>query len=74
MLLHFRVELPEPPVMVFEERLQVRRSELVNAFNVTVPVKPFAGVTVRVEEPWSPVIIVTIGGLAEIVKSGAGVT
>jgi hypothetical protein len=51
MLLHFRVELPEPPVMVFEERLQVSWFELVEGFNVTVPVKPFAGVIVRVEEP-----------------------
>jgi len=64
MLLHLRVELPEPPVMVFEERLQVSWFELVEAVSVTVPVKPFAGVIVTVEEPWSPVITVTLGGLA----------
>jgi hypothetical protein len=50
--------------MVFEERLQVSWFELVEWFNVTVPVKPFAGVIFMVEEPWSPVITVTLGGLA----------
>jgi hypothetical protein len=43
-----------------------------DADRLTLPVKPFCGVTVMVLEPLAPCVIVTLFGDAEIVKFGTG--
>jgi hypothetical protein len=63
------VEVPEPPVMVVEDRVQDRLVELVVTARVTVPVKPLTEATVMVEVPATPVFTLTLVGLAVIVKS-----
>jgi len=70
--LHERVEVPEPPGMLLEERVQVRFVEFVVVARVIVPVKPFRGATVMEEAPAAPTLAITPVGLAEIVKSGDG--
>ena len=67
--MHVRVELPDPPVMLVELRVQVRLVELVVTERVTVPVNPLMGVTVIVDDPATPVFNATFVGLAETVKS-----
>jgi hypothetical protein len=62
------VAVPEPPLIV------VADSEAVNplvpvADNVTVPANPLIGLTVIVDEPFAPALIVTLVGLALILKS-----
>jgi hypothetical protein len=42
--------------------------------NMTLPLKPFAGVMVIVLVPWPPKAIARLLGLAEIVKLGSAVT
>ena len=69
-----RVKLPEPPVMLVEDGVQVRFVEFVVTARVTVPVKPFCGVTVIVEVPATPALRVTLVGLAVTVNVGALVT
>ena len=69
-----RVDDPEPPVMLVEERLHVRLVELVVVDRVTVPVKPLSEATVIVEVAATPAFAVTVVGLAVIPKSGALVT
>jgi len=64
------MEVPDPPVMLFEDSVQTRFVELVVRVRVTVPVKPFRGATVRVEVPPTPALAVTLVGLVEMVKSG----
>jgi hypothetical protein len=49
--LHDRVDVPEPPVMLVEERVQDRLGELVETERLTVPAKLFTGDTVIVEVP-----------------------
>jgi hypothetical protein len=46
-----RVDVPEPPVMLVEEREHDRLDELVVTERVTVPAKPFKGDTVIVDVP-----------------------
>ena len=61
---------PDPPVILVEDRAQTRFVELVVRARVTVPVKPFRGVTVTVEVPLTLALTVTLFGFVEIVKSG----
>ena len=65
------VEVPEPPGMLVEDRVQMRLVELVVTARVTVPVKPFTGATVIVEVPVTPAFTVTLVVLALTVKSWA---
>jgi hypothetical protein len=67
---HESVAVPEPPVTLEGVTVQ---AELFAA-RATLPVKPFNGDTVIVELPEVLTTTVTVVGVAEIVKSGAGVT
>ena len=67
---HERVEVPEPPGMLLEERVQARFVEFVVVTRATVPVKPFSGATVMEEVAVAPTFAITLPGLADIVKSG----
>ena len=60
--------------MLVDERVQTRLVELVVTASVTVPMKPPDGVTVIVEVPATPASAGTLVGLADTIKSGAGVT
>lgn len=64
-----RVLVPEPPVMLVGLRVQLRLVELVVTVRATVPAKPFNGATVIVEVPATPTVVVTLVGLAAMVKS-----
>jgi hypothetical protein len=72
--LHDRVELPEPPVILVEDREQIKLVEFVVTAKVTVPVKLFNGATDIVEVPLAPELTETMVGLAVTLKSGAAVT
>jgi len=63
------VEVPEPPVIVEDDRVQTRLVEFVTKPRFTGPVKPFTGATVIVEVPATPMFAFTVGGLAVMVKS-----
>jgi hypothetical protein len=63
------VEVPDPPVMLVEDNVHDRLVELVVTARPTVPAKPFNGATVMVEVPATPVLTVTLVGLAVTVKS-----
>lgn len=69
MLAHDNVLVPEPVTLV-GARVQDKpvAGETV-ADNDTAPLKPFRAVTVMVEVPEAPARIVTVVGLAVIVKS-----
>jgi hypothetical protein len=69
-----RVEVPEAPVMLVDERVQVRLVESVVTASETVPVNPLRDATVIVEVAETPAFAVLLAGLALIVKSGALVT
>ena len=71
---HDRVELPEPPVILVEDREQIKLVEFVVTARVTVPVKPFSGATAIAEVPVAPAFAVTLVGLAVTPKSTAAVT
>jgi len=66
-----RVDVPEPPVMLFEERVHDRFVELVVTARETVPLKPFKPDTAMADVPLTPKFTFTVAGLAVIVKSGA---
>src|SRR5437879_13853382 len=63
------VEVPDPPATLGGLRLQTRLVELVATASVTVPVKPFTGVTVTVEVAVVPVLALTLVGLEVKPKS-----
>ena len=66
---HVSVEVPEPPVMVVGFSAQ-ERPEAAENDKVTLPVKPFTGDTVIVEEPGEPGLIANgVTVLAETEKS-----
>jgi hypothetical protein len=65
-----RVEVPDPPVTVAGVNVQAELS----AVRATSPVNPFTAVIVIVEAPGDPTEVVTVLGLAEMVKSGRLVT
>jgi len=69
LLLHDRVEIPEPPVIDVELREQESLLELVVKARVTVPVKPFTGVTVIFALPVVFVGTLTLDALVAIIKS-----
>jgi hypothetical protein len=64
-----RVEVPVPPGIEVEVRVQDRFVELAVTARVTVPAKPFRGATVIVEVPATPTFTVTLVALAVTVKS-----
>jgi hypothetical protein len=66
---HESVEVPEPPVMLVEDRVHDRLVELVVTARPTVPAKPLRGAIVIVEVPGLPTVADTLVGLAVIVKS-----
>jgi hypothetical protein len=66
---HDRVELPEPPATLVDERVHDKLVELVIEARVTVPVKPLTDATVTVDGPATPVFTEILTGLAEIAKS-----
>ena len=72
--MHERVDVPDPPVMLVEERLHDRLVELVVTARVTVAVKPLSEVTVITEVAATPAFALALVGLALIEKSGAFVT
>ena len=63
------VDVPEPPGMLVEDRVQDRFVELVVTARVTVPVKPFTRETVMDDVPAAPTLALTLVGLAAITKS-----
>jgi len=69
-----RVDVPDPPEILVEDRLQDRLVELVVTARLTVPLNPLSGAIVIVEAAATPAFAVTLVGLALIVKSGALVT
>ncbi len=66
---HVKVDVPEPPPVDVEDRLQDILVEFVVAARVTVPVNPFSGDTLIVEVPAVPVVTERLVGLAAIAKS-----
>ncbi len=65
-----RVEVPEPPVTLVGDRVQVRPvAGDTEAVRATVPVNPLTGAIVIVEVPVPPTVMLTLVGLALIVKS-----
>jgi len=64
------VDVPDPPVTLVGVNVHAELSEV----RATVPVKPFTGETVTVEVPAVLMAIVTLVGLAAMVKSGRPVT
>ena len=66
---HDSVEVPEPPVIDVEDRVQDRFVELVVTARVTVPANPFNGATVIVDIPATPAFTVILVVLAVTVKS-----
>jgi hypothetical protein len=66
---HDKVDVPEPPVMLVEDKVHDRLVELVVTARPTVPEKPLSGATVMVEVPVAPALTLTLVGLAVTVKS-----
>jgi hypothetical protein len=64
-----REDVPDPPGIEGEVRVQDRFVELVVTARVTVPAKPFRGATVIVEGPATPAFTVRLVALAVTVKS-----
>jgi len=67
--LHERFEVPAPPGILVEDRVQERLVELEVAARVTVPLKPLTGATVTVDAPVTFVFALTVDGFAAMVKS-----
>jgi hypothetical protein len=66
---HERSDVPEPPAMVEDERVQTRFVELVLTVRFTVLAKPLSEAMVIVEFPGMPAPTLSLGGLAAIPKS-----
>lgn len=64
-----RVELPEPPVMLVNDKVHTRFVEFVATVRLTVDVKPFTGETEMVIVPAELVVTLTLVVLAAIAKS-----
>jgi len=73
LLVHERVELPDPPLMLVEERAQDRLVELVVTVSETVPENPLTGLIEIADVPAVPMATVTVVGLAAMAKSAAAV-
>jgi hypothetical protein len=63
------LDVPEPPAILFEDRVQDRLVELVVIARVTVPVNPFKGATEIMEVPATLTSTATLVGLADTAKS-----
>jgi len=59
--------------MVEDESLHERPVEFVATVRLTVPVKPFRGTTVTLEDPLTPAFTVTLVGFDDTAKSGEDV-
>jgi hypothetical protein len=70
--LHERVDVPDPPETVVWVRVHWRFVEFVVTDRLTVPAKPFSGLTLIVELPTTPALSFRLVGLAVTVKSGLG--
>src|SRR5438876_662111 len=68
--LHDSVEEPEPPVTVTGVNVQAELS----AVSATSPTNPLTGETVIEEVPGEPTVVVTVAGVAMIMKSARPVT
>ena len=64
------MEVPDPPATDVGFKLALAPDGAPEALNVTVPVKPFCGVTVMVLVPLPPWVTVTLVGDADSVKFG----
>ena len=70
-LLHERVELPEPPAILVEESVHERLVELVVTARATVPPNPLIGATVMAEVPATLTLVETLLGVEATLKSWA---
>jgi hypothetical protein len=61
---HDRVDVPDPPEIVAEDRVHTRFVELVVTTRLTVPVKPLSGATVIVDVAAVFAVVVALVGLA----------
>ena len=67
---HDNVDEPEPPVIVAGDRVQA----LLSLVRATSAENPLTGAIVIVEVPGEPTVVVTVVGVALIVKSATEVT
>jgi len=67
---HDSVEEPEPPVTMTGVNVQAELS----AVSATSPTNPLTGETVIEEVPGKPTVVVTVAGVAMIMKSARPVT
>jgi len=67
---HDNVDKPEPPVIVAGDRVQA----LLSSVRATSAENPLTGAIVIVEVPGEPTVVVTVVGVALIVKSATEVT
>jgi len=67
--MHDSLEVPEPPVIEVEPRVQERSFELVETARTTVPPKPLTGIMEIVELPAMLTLLETLVGLAAVLKS-----
>ena len=68
--MHDNVDEPEPPVIVAGDRVQA----LLSLVSATSAENPLTGAIVIVEVPGDPTVVVTVEGVALIVKSATEVT
>ena len=64
LLVQRRIEMPEPPPILEDDRVQRTAVELTARPSVTAPVNPLRGDTARVELPVKPLFTATVVGLA----------
>lgn len=69
LLLHDRLDVPEPPLILVTLKVQARAVELVATPRLTVPVNPLTGETDIVAGPALLTVVETVVGLAINVKS-----
>jgi len=63
------VEVPEPPVIEVELKVQTKLVELVITARLTAPVNPPRGETAMDEVPVAPALVLRLVGVATTVKS-----
>lgn len=66
---HDRVELPEPPVMLVDDKVHDRLVEFVVTPSATVPENPFTDATDIVDVAAMFTVVETLVGLAAMLKS-----
>ena len=62
-------EVPEPPVIEVEPKVQTKLVELVVTARLTVPVNPPKGETAMDEVPVAPALVLRLVGVTTTVKS-----